>query len=113
MKAPKKWPFAVRFLYIPPSSSSSSASGFFAASKVGYAPMLGKCHKAPSWLAYDFPPEVREKLKHQWGSDWKGQAPNNFKQSRIPFPLKCMESLGFVYDFLALSLCFLLKYAEK
>ncbi|KAG6763394.1 hypothetical protein POTOM_030808 [Populus tomentosa] len=30
--------------------------------------------EAPSWLAYDFPPEVREKLKHQWGSDWKGQA---------------------------------------
>ncbi|KAJ6433064.1 hypothetical protein OIU84_020152 [Salix udensis] len=30
--------------------------------------------ETPSWLAYDFPPEVREKLKHQWGSDWKGQA---------------------------------------
>ncbi|KAJ7974810.1 Nudix hydrolase [Quillaja saponaria] len=28
----------------------------------------------PDWLTYDFPPEVREKLKHQWGSDWKGQA---------------------------------------
>ncbi|PPR89771.1 hypothetical protein GOBAR_AA30914 [Gossypium barbadense] len=28
----------------------------------------------PYWLTYDFPPEVREKLKHQWGSDWKGQA---------------------------------------
>nr|XP_034929146.1 nudix hydrolase 26, chloroplastic-like isoform X2 [Populus alba] len=30
--------------------------------------------ETPSWLTYDFPPEVREKLKHQWGSDWKGQA---------------------------------------
>ncbi|EOY19278.1 hypothetical protein QUC31_006186 [Theobroma cacao] len=30
--------------------------------------------EAPYWLTYDFPPEVREKLKHQWGSDWKGQA---------------------------------------
>ncbi|CAK7325192.1 unnamed protein product [Dovyalis caffra] len=30
--------------------------------------------QTPSWLTYDFPPEVREKLKHQWGSDWKGQA---------------------------------------
>ncbi|KAF5742499.1 Nudix hydrolase [Tripterygium wilfordii] len=28
----------------------------------------------PCWLTYDFPPEVREKLRHQWGSDWKGQA---------------------------------------
>ncbi|XWS65678.1 hypothetical protein CRYUN_Cryun05aG0134000 [Craigia yunnanensis] len=28
----------------------------------------------PFWLTYDFPPEVREKLKRQWGSDWKGQA---------------------------------------
>nr|POF00504.1 nudix hydrolase 26, chloroplastic [Quercus suber] len=28
----------------------------------------------PYWLTYDFPPEVSEKLKHQWGSDWKGQA---------------------------------------
>ncbi|XP_030950804.1 nudix hydrolase 26, chloroplastic-like [Quercus lobata] len=28
----------------------------------------------PYWLTYDFPPEVREKLKHQWGLDWKGQA---------------------------------------
>ncbi|KAE8735743.1 Nudix hydrolase 26 [Hibiscus syriacus] len=30
--------------------------------------------EVPFWLTYDFPPEVREKLKHQWGSDWKGQA---------------------------------------
>ncbi|PKI43019.1 hypothetical protein CRG98_036597 [Punica granatum] len=30
--------------------------------------------EAPYWLTYDFPPEVREKLKVQWGSDWKGQA---------------------------------------
>ncbi|XP_021296454.1 nudix hydrolase 26, chloroplastic [Herrania umbratica] len=30
--------------------------------------------EASYWLTYDFPPEVREKLKHQWGSDWKGQA---------------------------------------
>ncbi|KAA8539094.1 hypothetical protein F0562_025786 [Nyssa sinensis] len=30
--------------------------------------------EVPYWLTYDFPPEVREKLKHQWGSDWKGQA---------------------------------------
>ena len=28
--------------------------------------------QVPYWLTYDFPPEVREKLKHQWGSDWKG-----------------------------------------
>ncbi|KAK6135981.1 hypothetical protein DH2020_030253 [Rehmannia glutinosa] len=30
--------------------------------------------EVPYWLTYDFPPEVREKLKLQWGSDWKGQA---------------------------------------
>ena len=30
--------------------------------------------QVPYWLTYDFPPEVREKLKRQWGSDWKGQA---------------------------------------
>ena len=30
--------------------------------------------QVPYWLSYDFPPEVSEKLKHQWGSDWKGQA---------------------------------------
>ncbi|KAB2615254.1 nudix hydrolase 26 [Pyrus ussuriensis x Pyrus communis] len=30
--------------------------------------------EAPYWLTYDFPPEVREKLRHQWGSDWKDQA---------------------------------------
>ncbi|KAH9704684.1 Nudix hydrolase 26 [Citrus sinensis] len=30
--------------------------------------------EVPYWLTYDFPPEVREKLKHQWGGDWKGQA---------------------------------------
>ncbi|KAM7486411.1 hypothetical protein LguiA_002420 [Lonicera macranthoides] len=30
--------------------------------------------EAPYWLTYDFPKEVREKLNHQWGSDWKGQA---------------------------------------
>ncbi|KAL1546098.1 Nudix hydrolase 26, chloroplastic, variant 2 [Salvia divinorum] len=30
--------------------------------------------EAPYWLTYDFPPEVRQKLKQQWGSDWKGQA---------------------------------------
>ncbi|KAG6437534.1 hypothetical protein SASPL_102453 [Salvia splendens] len=30
--------------------------------------------EAPFWLTYDFPPEVRQKLKLQWGSDWKGQA---------------------------------------
>lgn len=32
------------------------------------------CIQAPYWLTYDFPPDVREKLKRQWGSDWKGQA---------------------------------------
>ncbi|XP_019108229.1 nudix hydrolase 26, chloroplastic isoform X2 [Beta vulgaris subsp. vulgaris] len=30
--------------------------------------------EVPYWLTYDFPPEVREKLRRQWGSDWKGQA---------------------------------------
>ncbi|KAK4756111.1 hypothetical protein SAY87_009868 [Trapa incisa] len=30
--------------------------------------------EAPLWLTYDFPPAVREKLKVQWGTDWKGQA---------------------------------------
>ncbi|XP_043689311.1 nudix hydrolase 26, chloroplastic-like isoform X2 [Telopea speciosissima] len=30
--------------------------------------------EVPYWLAYDFPPEVREKLNRQWGSNWKGQA---------------------------------------
>ncbi|KAL2227586.1 nudix hydrolase 26, chloroplastic [Sesamum indicum] len=30
--------------------------------------------EVPYWLTYDFPPDVREKLKRQWGSDWKGQA---------------------------------------
>ncbi|CAK9186249.1 unnamed protein product [Ilex paraguariensis] len=29
--------------------------------------------EVPYWLTYDFPPEVREKLNHQWGSDWKGK----------------------------------------
>ncbi|KAJ6892652.1 nudix hydrolase 26 [Populus alba x Populus x berolinensis] len=38
---------------------------------VSWAEVLAE---TPSWLTYDFPPEVREKLKHQWGSDWKGQA---------------------------------------
>ncbi|CAI0442186.1 unnamed protein product [Linum tenue] len=30
--------------------------------------------EAPFWLTYDFPPQVREKLKQQWGTDCKGQA---------------------------------------
>ncbi|VFQ81264.1 unnamed protein product [Cuscuta campestris] len=30
--------------------------------------------EVPHWLTYDLPPHVREKLKQQWGSDWKGQA---------------------------------------
>ncbi|CAH2054172.1 unnamed protein product [Thlaspi arvense] len=30
--------------------------------------------EAPHWVTYDFPPDVREKLKVRWGSDWKGQA---------------------------------------
>ncbi|GJS30523.1 hypothetical protein Tco_0491143 [Tanacetum coccineum] len=34
----------------------------------------GRITHAPHWLTYDFPPHVREKLKRQWGSDWKGQA---------------------------------------
>ena len=34
--------------------------------------------EAPYWLTYDFPKEVKEKLKHQWGSDWKGQAQKCF-----------------------------------
>lgn len=33
----------------------------------------------PYWLTYDFPPQVREKLKAQWGSDWKGQAQKWYK----------------------------------
>ncbi|KAJ6803360.1 nudix hydrolase 26, chloroplastic-like [Iris pallida] len=30
--------------------------------------------EVPYWVTYDFPPEVREKLNKQWGTDWKGQA---------------------------------------
>ncbi|KAF3675154.1 Nudix hydrolase 26, chloroplastic [Capsicum annuum] len=30
--------------------------------------------EVPHWVTYDFPLDVREKLRHQWGSDWKGQA---------------------------------------
>ncbi|KAK4337715.1 hypothetical protein RND71_042202 [Anisodus tanguticus] len=30
--------------------------------------------EVPHWVTYDFPPDVREKLRHQWASDWKGQA---------------------------------------
>ncbi|XP_028552460.1 nudix hydrolase 26, chloroplastic isoform X9 [Dendrobium catenatum] len=30
--------------------------------------------EVPYWLTYDFPPEVREKLNKQLGTDWKGQA---------------------------------------
>ncbi|KGN52175.1 nudix hydrolase 26, chloroplastic [Cucumis sativus] len=30
--------------------------------------------EVPYWVTYDFPPHVREKLRQQWGSDWKGQA---------------------------------------
>ncbi|KAK9949822.1 hypothetical protein M0R45_005333 [Rubus argutus] len=30
--------------------------------------------ETPHWLTYDFPPDVRAKLRKQWGSDWKGQA---------------------------------------
>ncbi|XP_073157648.1 nudix hydrolase 26, chloroplastic-like [Henckelia pumila] len=30
--------------------------------------------EVPYWLTHDFPPEVGEKLKQQWGSDWKGRA---------------------------------------
>ncbi|XP_010543623.1 PREDICTED: nudix hydrolase 26, chloroplastic [Tarenaya hassleriana] len=30
--------------------------------------------EVPHWLTYDFPPDVREKLRVRWGSDWKGQA---------------------------------------
>lgn len=29
--------------------------------------------EVPYWVTYDFPPQVRERLKNQWGSDWKGQ----------------------------------------
>ncbi|XP_051119854.1 nudix hydrolase 26, chloroplastic-like isoform X2 [Andrographis paniculata] len=37
--------------------------------------------EAPFWLTYDFPLDVREKLKVQWGSDWKGQAQKWMKRS--------------------------------
>ncbi|KAI4385786.1 hypothetical protein MLD38_003780 [Melastoma candidum] len=30
--------------------------------------------EVPFWLAYDFPPDVREKLAIRWGREWKGQA---------------------------------------
>ncbi|XP_021303861.1 nudix hydrolase 26, chloroplastic-like [Sorghum bicolor] len=30
--------------------------------------------RAPNWLTYDFPPDVRDKLNARWGTDWKGQA---------------------------------------
>uniref|UniRef100_A0A1D1ZL66 Nudix hydrolase 26, chloroplastic n=1 Tax=Anthurium amnicola TaxID=1678845 RepID=A0A1D1ZL66_9ARAE len=30
--------------------------------------------EVPYWLTYDFPPEVKEKLNKQWGTNWNGQA---------------------------------------
>ncbi|KAL9253686.1 Nudix hydrolase 26, chloroplastic-like protein [Drosera capensis] len=30
--------------------------------------------EVPHWLTYDFPPEVGERLRRRWGSNWKGQA---------------------------------------
>ncbi|KAK4385462.1 Nudix hydrolase 26, chloroplastic [Sesamum angolense] len=41
--------------------------------------------EVPYWLTYDFPPDVREKLKAM-GSDWKGQAQNGHDQIiHVPF----------------------------
>ncbi|XP_068660351.1 nudix hydrolase 26, chloroplastic-like [Aristolochia californica] len=30
--------------------------------------------EVPYWLSYDFPPDVKEKLNKQWGTNWNGQA---------------------------------------
>ncbi|CAA7400228.1 unnamed protein product [Spirodela intermedia] len=30
--------------------------------------------EVPYWLTYDFPPEVKDKLNKQWGTNWNGQA---------------------------------------
>ncbi|XP_039060480.1 nudix hydrolase 26, chloroplastic-like isoform X2 [Hibiscus syriacus] len=51
----------------------NSSKKIFSASRLDI-PNAWQMPQVPFWLTYDFPPEVREKLKHQWGSDWKGQA---------------------------------------
>jgi hypothetical protein len=30
--------------------------------------------QVPEWLTYDFPPDVKAKLKALWGTEWNGQA---------------------------------------
>ncbi|XP_020248010.1 nudix hydrolase 26, chloroplastic-like isoform X2 [Asparagus officinalis] len=30
--------------------------------------------EAPYWLTYDFPPELKERLNKEWGTNWNGQA---------------------------------------
>jgi 8-oxo-dGTP pyrophosphatase MutT (NUDIX family) len=30
--------------------------------------------EVPEWLTYDFPPDVKAKLKALWGTEWNGQA---------------------------------------
>lgn len=35
---------------------------------------IGCIIQVPHWVTYDFPPKVREKLRDQWGGDWRGQA---------------------------------------
>ncbi|CAK9183938.1 unnamed protein product [Ilex paraguariensis] len=42
-------------------------------SNLHFEDAIGFMQRVPYWLTYDFPPEVREKLNHQWGSDWKGK----------------------------------------
>ncbi|XP_056168852.1 nudix hydrolase 26, chloroplastic isoform X2 [Syzygium oleosum] len=104
LRWPRDLPKRIRSDYSgsPPSSSSSSSSSpspspsSMEAPPEGYRRNVGIClvnsskkifaasrldvrdawqmPQVPYWLTYDFPPDVREKLKIQWGSDWKGQA---------------------------------------
>ncbi|KAE8709206.1 Nudix hydrolase 26 [Hibiscus syriacus] len=51
----------------------NSSRKIFSASRLDI-PNAWQMPQVPFWLTYDFPPEVKEKLRRQWGSDWKGQA---------------------------------------
>ncbi|GER27285.1 RNA pyrophosphohydrolase [Striga asiatica] len=54
--------------------------------------------EVPYWLTYDFPPVVREKLKQQWGSDWKA------RYTKAPINCQAIDMVHIIYSKLIISI---------
>ncbi|GBG70014.1 hypothetical protein CBR_g4841 [Chara braunii] len=68
-------PFATKpFATTPSAANPFAAMSSSAASSAVVTTSAASSTYVSEWLKYDFPPDIKEKVRRLWGAEWTGQA---------------------------------------